>query len=410
MALFGHRTSLSDLLRIIPDEELIKISHQTHVDRYSKVLTGKLMFYMLFYGLLTQDRLGQRGLADTYSSPQFQSIFRFSGEKKKISHSSLSERLSVIDISFFEQSYELLRKQFSSFYPGEQLYGLNLQRVASSLVVEMSNKLREGIQCGNEYGKKKMLKYTLNFDGMYGTFCRVHAKEMYTCESVSLPENVFSHFQKHKDHATVYLFDRGQSSAEAFQQMKQQDGLLFVGRLLKNRKLHVLGQLNTNNKSFNQGYLKQDLLVKLYIQKKYINEKGKESKRVVLSEETFRVIRFKPAGKDEDIVLITNMLNMRAESIAKLYRRRWDIEVFFRFLKQEVNFKDFLSLHPNGIQVVLYMILIVAMVVMIYKKTKNIGYKTAVRRIKMEMEGICMAIGVKLSGGDINKLNFLEEP
>jgi IS4 transposase len=41
-----------------------------------------------------------------------------------------------------------------------------------------------------------------------------------------------------------------------------------------------------------------------------------------------------------------------AKEIAQAYRRRWDIEVFFRFLKQELNVSHLVSLNTNAIQVV----------------------------------------------------------
>jgi transposase len=123
----------------------------------------------------------------------------------------------------------------------------------------------------------------------------------------------------------------------------------------------------------------------------------------VLVEEDFRIISFKPANRDNQIVLITNIIELAANEIAEMYRRRWDIEVFFRFIKQELNFSHFLSLNENGIQVVLYMTLITAMLVMIYKKENEIGYKTAVRRMGMELESLVMAIVVIQSGGDMKK-------
>ena len=86
-----------------------------------------------------------------------------------------------------------------------------------------------------------------------------------------------------------------------------------------------------------------------------------------------------------------------------MYRRRWDIEVFFRFLKQELNFSHFLSLNDNGLQVVLYMTMITAMLVMIYKKENETGFKTAVGRMGIELESLVMAIVVIQSGGDLKK-------
>lgn len=136
---------------------------------------------------------------------------------------------------------------------------------------------------------------------------------------------------------------------------------------------------------------------------------GKQSKRQVLRPEIYRVIRFMPENGAKAILLITNLFHLSANKIASMYKRRWDIEVFFRFLKQELNFSHFLSLNENGIQVVLYMTLITAMLVMIYKRENELGYKTAVRRMGIELENLIMAIVVVQSGGDLRKVN-LDDP
>ena len=144
-------------------------------------------------------------------------------------------------------------------------------------------------------------------------------------------------------------------------------------------------------------------MYKLYKKVTKISKNGKESHIMELVDEEFRVIRFSVEGKKEDIILITNVLHLSANEIAMMYRRRWDIEVFFRFIKQELNFSHFLSLNDNGMQLVLYMTLITAMLVMIYKKENEIGYKTAVRRMGIELESLVMAIIVIQSGGDLKK-------
>ncbi len=53
-----------------------------------------------------------------------------------------------------------------------------------------------------------------------------------------------------------------------------------------------------------------------------------------------------------------------------------------------------------GIKVVLYMTLILAMLILIYKKMNGIGYKTAVRRFLVEMDELYMTQIIRISGGD----------
>ncbi|MFN5983381.1 MAG: transposase, partial [Fluviicola sp.] len=102
--------------------------------------------------------------------------------------------------------------------------------------------------------------------------------------------------------------------------------------------------------------------------------------------------------------LLTNDFKLSPKEIAEAYRRRWDIEVFFRFIKQELNVNHLVSLNKNGMQVMLYVTMIVAMIVamliLIYKKANNIGYKTAKRRFTMEIRNLTIALIVVQCGGD----------
>ena len=188
--------------------------------------------------------------------------------------------------------------------------------------------------------------------------------------------------------------------------MCEQEGLLFIGRLLENRKLEITEKRDCQNAEFKYGKLLQDDLVHIYGLKERLKKNGKLVREQVLQAEQFRVIRFKSTETGKEILLITNIFDFSGEKIAELYRYRWDIETFFRFLKQELNFSRFLSLNENGIQVVLYMTLITAMLVMIYKKENQIGYKTAVRRMGIELESLILAILVIQSGGDLRKVDL----
>lgn len=58
------------------------------------------------------------------------------------------------------------------------------------------------------------------------------------------------------------------------------------------------------------------------------------------------------------------------------------------------------SLNKNGIQVMLYMTLIVSMLILMYKKANQIGYKTAKRRFSMEVRDLAIALIVVHCGGD----------
>jgi hypothetical protein len=125
------------------------------------------------------------------------------------------------------------------------------------------------------------------------------------------------------------------------------------------------------------------------------NKQGNKHYRCELTDDHFRlvIIESKIEGGKE-YWFLTNDFKRSAKEIAQAYRKRWDIEVFFRFLKQELNVSHLVSLNKNGIQVILYMALTVAMMVLMYKKANNIGYKTAKRRFAIEVRDLAIALSL----------------
>ncbi|MEQ2509374.1 transposase [Segatella sinensis] len=104
--------------------------------------------------------------------------------------------------------------------------------------------------------------------------------------------------------------------------------------------------------------------------------------------------------------VITNDFDMTPQEIAFCYKKRWDIEVYFKFLKQNLNFSHFLSTNENGIKVILYMTIITSMLVMIYKKENELGFSIAKFNFYLEMQEWVGALLVVINGGDLSKTPF----
>lgn len=58
--------------------------------------------------------------------------------------------------------------------------------------------------------------------------------------------------------------------------------------------------------------------------------------------ESLRVVRYLDEESNEEYEYITNNFELSAEAVVDLYRRRWEIETLFRWLKQNLVIKDFL--------------------------------------------------------------------
>lgn len=392
-----HKISVNQLLGVIPEALLSKLSLTTKVDYYAKVLHGKKMFYLLLYGILENEKLSQRTLEDTFNDSIFKTLFDLD-KTESIRRSSISERLSKIDSDYFRQIYQCVYQQFYNAYPNKDSQKHHLIHVDSSMVSEASKRLVKGIDHKNG---KKSVKYSVAFDGLLPCHFNVFTDKRYSSEDVALPEAILGHVKQESGHQNIYVIDRGLQSTKTMNSFSK-DSIGFIIRAKENRKHIELACLMTQNQNLDLGELTliKDSKVELYTGKPILNKKGNIHYREELVETPFRLIVAKTKTQESKTFwFITNDFELTPKEITQAYRRRWDIEVFFRFIKQELNVSHLVSLNKNGIEVMLYMTLIVAMLILIYKKANKIGYKTAKRRFKMELRNLAIAmIIVKCEG------------
>ncbi len=397
-----HKISVSQLLGVIPEALLSKLSLTTKVDYYAKVLHGKKMFYLLLYGIIENEKLSQLTLEDTFNDFLFKTLFDLD-TSETVRRSSISERLSKIDSDYFRQIYQCVYQQFYDACPNTNNEKHHLIHVDSTMVSEAASKLLEGI---NHENGKRSVKYSMAFDGLLPCHFDVFTKSTYSSENIALPEAIMNHVKQETHHQNIYVIDRGLQSTRTMRSFSN-DAVTFIIRAKENRKHVELQSLLEKNQDLDLGELTliKDSKVQLYTGKPIHNKKGNVHYREESVDTAFRLIVAKTKTEDpKEFWFITNDLDLSAKEVAQAYRKRWDIEVFFRFIKQELNVSHLVSLNKNGIEVMLYMTLIVAMLILIYKKANQIGYKTAKRRFKMELRNLAIAMIVVVCEGNLNHL------
>ncbi|EAQ79796.1 IS4-like element ISBlma1 family transposase [Blastopirellula marina] len=73
------------------------------------------------------------------------------------------------------------------------------------------------------------------------------------------------------------------------------------------------------------------------------------------------IIEYQEQDETKTVRLITNLLDVSAEVIAQLYQQRWQIELFFRWLKCFANFNHLISHHRSGVLLSFYVAVIAAL-------------------------------------------------
>lgn len=85
-----------------------------------------------------------------------------------------------------------------------------------------------------------------------------------------------------------------------------------------------------------------------------------------------RRIKYYDSRNDLRLVFLTNQLNLSAKTIADLYQSRWQIELFFKWIKQHLRIKAFYGTSENAVKTQIWIAITVYVLVAIIKKRMNI--------------------------------------
>jgi len=114
-------------------------------------------------------------------------------------------------------------------------------------------------------------------------------------------------------------------------------GVFFVTRLKTNADIERVESFLTNDK---HDHILSDEDIKLtgfYSSKKYPKK--------------LRIVKVYDKENDQMLILLTNNLSWTADTISQLYKARWDVEVFFKHLKQLFRVRTFVGTSENAVRI-----------------------------------------------------------
>ena len=85
-----------------------------------------------------------------------------------------------------------------------------------------------------------------------------------------------------------------------------------------------------------------------------------------------RRIRYWDAQRGKRLVFLTNNFALPARVIAELYRRRWHVELFFKWIKQHLRIKAFYGTSENAVKTQVWIAVSAYVLVAIVKKRLNL--------------------------------------
>jgi len=151
---------------------------------------------------------------------------------------------------------------------------------------------------------------------------------------------------------SFYIMDRGYVDFRRLNRINECDAF-FITRSKDNMDFR---RLYSHPKDIEKGIL-FDQTIKLsgyYVSQYYPNK--------------LRLIKYKDFETDKVLIFLTNNFKLDAVEIAKLYRARWFIEIFFRWVKQHLKIKSFWGQSENAVKTQVWIAVSVYALVAIAKK------------------------------------------
>ena len=96
---------------------------------------------------------------------------------------------------------------------------------------------------------------------------------------------------------------------------------------------------------------------------------GQKANDAGMSQELLRLVSVYKEDENKVIHIISNQLQWNARTIADLYKRRWDIELFFKALKQNLQVKTFIGTNENAVKSQIYVALICYLLLELINRT-----------------------------------------
>ena len=155
---------------------------------------------------------------------------------------------------------------------------------------------------------------------------------------------------------TILVFDRGYVDYRWYESLTRQ-GVFFVTRLRHDAHYQVQESRPVPQKA----NILSDQIIRLGSH--WYRRKG-----------LLRRIEIAVPPDQKPVVLLTNHLRFGATTISRIYRDRWQVEVFFRALKQNLRVKSFVGTSPNALKIQIWTALIAILLLKYLQLRASFGW------------------------------------
>ena len=314
-----HNTVFAQLLKLVPRHQFETLAKSHHRGRRFR----KTSRWSQFVALATGQLSGRRSLRDIVSNMKAQRASLYHLGSRDVTRSTLARVNEQQPHAFYEALFGKLYRQCRSISPRHgfrfkhKLFSLDASTIDLSLAIFPWARFRK------RDGALK-LHLRLDHDGGIPAFMsltdgKVH--EVTEARKRPLPSG------------SIVVMDKGFLDYSWYKTLTEQ-GVFFVTRARKNTRYRVTERRPVDKAKG----LRADQTIELT---------GQKSQRESLPK--LRRVTYVDAESRQRYEFVTNNFTLAASTIAAIYKQRWQIELFFKWIKQNLKIKTFLGVSKNAV-------------------------------------------------------------
>ena len=375
------------LINMIDKQKVMDFSKNVGGEKYIKSFDAwQHLLIMLFAVIKRLDSLREITAATYPEIRKFNHLGMTSLPRRSTLSDANARRPDIVFEAVYRDLYKTYKDELSADSRKRQVpKWLNRLQIMDSTTISLfSNLIFKGVGRHPKTGKKK---------GGIKVHTIIHANEEVPSDiqfTSAASHDSFMLKPSHYGKGDILAVDRAYIDYEKFEEMSQ-NGVIYVTKMKKNLKYGIEDEAFVMN---------TDGLMKYKIQNVTFEKHVKDGDDIIHRARIVTYVDIKKS-KAKLVSLLTNDMSMEAEEIVEIYRKRWEIELIFKQLKQNFPLKYFYGESSNAIKIQIWVTLIANLLLMVIQKR--------IRNKSWSFSGLATIIRITLMYY-INCYTFLEEP
>lgn len=342
----------SQVIKLLDKSKILQISREQGGERYTKHFNGWIHLVVMLYAVIMRfDSLREITASLLTEARKLPHI----GITFKIGRSTLADankrRPEAIFEAIYRDTYATYRHVLSSDSRTGKTpkWMKRLQIIDSTTITLFSNLIFKGVGRHPKNGKKKEgIKVHTVIHANEGVPSDIRFTSAATNDSFMLKPSLLSK-------GDIIAMDRAYIDYEKFEQLTEKK-VTYVTKMKKSLKYEILSDTI---------YQAPEGVMEVRVQEVRFAKRKQDGETIV---HNARIITYVDVRKHKLISLLTNDMEFDPSEIIEIYRKRWEIELLFKQIKQNFPLKYFYGESANAIKIQIWITLIANLLLMVMQK------------------------------------------